>query len=192
MKKKLLIIGVALVILATTFVYGCGKGVATYNNFGFSFGYPAYMEIEEEGLLSSEANEESGIITLKNTKRVAMIEIVWGPKAEEVDKASLKKLLDDLLERHQILVKAKQEETVHTGHAVIEQRYIVLARFGFIRSTGIWWCDELEKTFQITATRTTKDAGVEVTATGGVKMPPVEKDPAYNDYRKILTSFHCH
>lgn len=190
MKKKVFMIGVVLTILMSLFVYGCGR-LNTYNNFGFSFDYPAYMEIEEEGLLSSEANEESGIITLASTKHVAMIEIVWGP-AEEEDKASLKKLLGELLDAHQILAEAKQKETTHAGHAVIEQRYIVIAGFGFIRSTGIWWCDKSKRTFQITSTRPTRDVGVEITTTGGVKMPPIEKDPAYNDYRKILTSFHGH
>ena len=113
MRKKILIIGVALAILATTFVYACAKEVSTCNKFGFSFDYPAYMEIEEEGLLSSEANEESGIITLASTKPVAMIEIVWGP-AEEEDRASLKKLLGELLDAHQILAEAKQQEILWT------------------------------------------------------------------------------
>lgn len=49
-----------------------------YNKYGFSFACPLdVMNISEEGYLSDDANEQSGVVLLQNERETKVISIVW-------------------------------------------------------------------------------------------------------------------
>jgi hypothetical protein len=196
MRKKLLIIGVALVILATTFVYGCGKGVETYNKFGFSFDYPADMKVQEKGypFFSSEANENYGVVYCRKSDFVICVS--WmSSEGMDVDTTHLNKLLDSFLsgqsEGDRIFV-AEREESEHMGHILIEQRY-VLDEENTLNSIGTWWCNRSKRIFQVYVKRNWENP---VYITTGVKVvadaPAPNDDSSYKTYKKVMNSFHCH
>jgi TM2 domain-containing membrane protein YozV len=56
-----------------------GVPIETYNyrGYGFSFEYPSDMYILEEGYLSDNANENSGMVTVKNEKETKDFVVSW-------------------------------------------------------------------------------------------------------------------
>lgn len=206
MKRKI-IEGLTVIVAIVSIVVftGCldGDQVNTYDKFGFSFDYPADMIIEKRGILS-DANEESGSITLTSTtKPVRTIVITWGliKEGEDTSETYLEETSDSYLASQDVICQAKREKRSHLGHTVIEQRYVVYHKLKFdgideefitVRSEGIWYCDKSKKGFIVGASRLSEDAGIKGDNRYNIEMLPLEKDPVYNDYREIIDSFRCH
>jgi len=202
MRKKLLIIGVALVILATTFVYGCGKGVETYNKFGFSFDYPADMEVKEEGFprFSEEANEEAGVLYL--TKPELFISISW----VTLESADLSLLLEGQkaylwgvrTTSDKFYLGGARYSEQHMGHTRIEQRFVTVGDYGTygnrLNILGTWWCDKSKKVFEIDSGAKWKNATFIMYGDGTIaaEFPDYNHDPSYKAYKELLGSLHCH
>ena len=159
-----------------------------------SFQYPPDMKITEKKYLDNAVTEKSGELQLvSNEEPVRMINILWltSPSKEKTSKKNLEKLLSKL--EGKAVFKTDPSLETHGEIAVIEKRYVVIHGFGFVRSKGIFSCKKLNRIVLITATRPTK--GIIKSFPGmklkDIKLPPKNKDPVYQDYRKILESFHC-
>lgn len=187
----------ATIIILVLCAGGCKTKLDTYEKFGFSFQYPSRMGVtKEKPGLDSEANEKSGSLELMSGKPIAMLDLDWmtPPEKGKTSPANLEELLDRLASQNTIIYRSIPETESHGNHIVIEQRDVLIKGFGFVRSRGIWWCEQSNRIFVLSATRPARGIiSTSPTMTAAdVKLPAKEKDPTYQDYKRILRSFLCH
>lgn len=172
----------------------CPTTRKTYNNYEMSFQYPPDMKITEKKFLGNPVAEKSGELQFSsNEEPIRMINILWltPPSKEKTSQKHLEELLSKL--EGKVVFETKPSIETHGEIAVLEKRYVVIQRFGFVRSKGIFNCKKSNRIFLITATRPAK--GIIKSFPGmkeeNIKLPPKNKDPVYQDYRMILESFRC-
>lgn len=193
---KRLALTVTIIILAL--FAGCSKAEPdTYNKFGFSFQYPSGMAAEEEPYLDSEPNDKSGVITLTTIEEPAVhLSVTWlsQPDKEKTSPEDHEELMNRLVGQHKVIYKTTLDKKSYGSHLVVEQRYVLIKRFAFVRSMGIWWCEESDRVFYISSTRPSR--GIIAASPGmtaaDVKLPAENKDPTYRDYTILMRSFRCH
>jgi hypothetical protein len=165
-----------------------------YHNYGMSFRYPANMTITEEPYMDNAVTEKSGSLKLiSNDVPVRMIDILWlsTPYKERTSQIHLEELLKKL--GGKAIYETEPGLERYGERAVIEKRYVSILRVGFVRSKGIFSCNNANRVYIITATRPAKGIikafpGMKVE---DIKLPPKNQDPTYRDYRLILESFRC-
>jgi hypothetical protein len=186
--------------------------VETYENdkFGFSFEYPAGMEIRKEEFedFSGDGNVDSGTVILRNDEYFIRVEWI-----DDLDRDVDMGLLDRMLGSHftftvepegDIFV-GERKYSEHESHDVLEQRY-ALVRMGstqvyaYLNYLGTWYCSDTNKIFRITARMKWEDPPLhdiimsqeKTPSEKRVDMPDLEADPSYEAYEKLISSFRCH
>lgn len=186
----LLITSITLLVLCSA----CPDRQKTYNNYGMSFQYPPDMKITEKKVLDNAVTEKSGELELvSNEEPFRVINILWvtPPSKDKTSPKDLEELLSKL--EGKAVFETEPSLETHGEIAVIEKRYVVIHRIGFLRSKGIFSCKKLNRVVLITATRSTEGIikyfpGMKLE---DIKIPLKTQDPVYQDYRKILESFRC-
>jgi hypothetical protein len=205
MKKKTIAGLIAIVAIAVVIFAGCiEEPTKTYSNFGFSFEYPADMELHEEGILSAEANEESGAVYCE--KQELIIIVKW-MRMEKVDTSDLIKgtnnyLADMDAEVGVTVFKTGHGIRQHIGHSLVEQLFAAVKRpigsSDMLGSIGSWWCDESGRMFRVIVLVPEQELSVTRTIYGdgtivdSVDAPKPSKDPSWKAYEAVIKSFRCH
>lgn len=200
------LIATVVIVIAVVFA-GCvdEEQVNTYNKFGFSFDYPADMDIvAEKGWppFSEEANEEAGSLFIVK-QGGPVLDIFWFP-AEDVDRSFIWEMQGEYLAgrgKGYNFYLGDGKESKHRGHKVWNARFCIAGEEGVLLNViGSWYCDRLKRVFTVSSGANWDDPQFSMTfKVGEVGVPKTEpewpdlkKDPSYKTYKKIIDSFHCH
>lgn len=170
----------------------------TYHKFGFSFKYPAKMSVQEKPYLSAEVSEDSGELKLiSDEPPFVRLDIIWvspPPDREKFSQKSLEEFLGQFVDASKPIYRSELATANYGEHTVTEQRYVIIAKFGFVSSISVWWCNKSNRIFIIRTTRPSRgiiEAFPGMTAED-IKLPPKHRDPTYQDLSAVLKSFNCH
>jgi hypothetical protein len=210
MKKKTIAGLIVIVVIVTAVVFaGCidKEQVNTYNKsynkFGFSFDYPADMNIvaEEGGSpFREEANEESGVVYCKKPELAVIID--W-TSMEEADESLLEKGLNAYFTGMSTWTQVDVgniESRFLGDHMVIQKRFVRNVLHANpnkpteIGIRGTWWCDKSKRIFAIVSVATWEDPAYVIGDSGKITIewPNNKKDPSIKPYLTFLESFNCH
>jgi len=205
MKKKTIAGLIAIVVIASVVIFaGCIEQVNTYDKFGFSFEYPADMEVREEGILSAEANEESGAVYYEKPELIIIVKWMRMGKVDTSDliKGTNNYLADMDAEEGVTVYKTGHVIRQHIDHSLVEQLFAAVKRpigsSDMLGSIGSWWCDESGRMFRVivlvpgqelSVTRTFYGDG---TIVDSVDAPKPSKNPSWKAYEAVIKSFRCH
>lgn len=193
-----------MIVTAVVFA-GCidKEQVNTYNKFGFSFDYPADMDIVAENgwsHFSEEANEEAGFLYIVK-QGGPFLDIFWFP-AEDVDRSFIAEMLGGYAGagKGYNLYLGDGKESKHRGHKVGNVRFCTVAgeEEVLLNNIGSWYCDKSKRVFTVRSAAKWDDPKFSMTFKVGEvlktepKWPNRKKDPSYKTYKKVIDSFHCH
>lgn len=188
--KKLATIGtLVLICTALISIVGCAKeetareGYETYSRYGFSFEYPRSFLLFEQGVLESQANDTSGLVSAGVENEETNLIYVWWMKAQEwmVD---LETGIEDgflSMEDFEDVVSVERGELVETtkaGHRMLYRYYSVTFTDG-VKVFGIygeWYCDKDQKIYDLYTMNSTIS----------------NKEDVLKDYQSYLDYFVCH
>jgi len=199
MKKRTIAGLIAIVAIATVVIFaGFVEQYNTYDKFGFLFKYPADMEIHEEGILSAEANEESGAVHCENPE---LIIIVKWMKMEKVDTSDQIKMMNKYLEDMDAdgVWESNHVFAQHMGHQLVAQRFAVTwtqESSDMLGSMGSWWCGVSGRMFHVIVLLPRQDLGYTLIARYPVSrklnVPEPNNDLSCKAYNAVIKSFRCH
>jgi hypothetical protein len=163
MKVKRMVTIAIVVLLSILLIsaIGCGgketapapEEYKTYSKYGFSFEYPKYLSISEEGLLENEANNSSGIVygTLENDK-LEDVSIAW---MKMVTPPTLENSMEDAFREMEgsegvTIVRGDLEETTKAGHRMIYQYFTATSEGEEANGIwGLWYCSNSQRLYQL-------------------------------------------
>jgi hypothetical protein len=158
-----------------------GGAHTTYSNYGFSFEYPAGMEIAELGLWDPEPNQNSGRVVgyLEEEDRFEIVSVDWisYPITEAPTTWELEDILDEgfaLMEADGATItwRGSFEYGAVSGHPIVYESFT-----GIIEDVtsdgvyGIWYCDQSQRLYELIVLR---------------------NDGAQDAFQRYLDSFVCH
>lgn len=207
MKKKTIAGLIVIVVIVTAVVFaGCidEEQVNTYNKFGFSFDYPADMDIVAENgwpPFSEEANEEAGFLYIVK-QGGPVLDIFWFP-AEDVNSSFIWDTEAGYIAgagKGHNLYLGDGKESKHRGHKVWNARFCIVAgeEWVSLNNIGSWYCDKSKRVFTVRSAAKWDDPQFLMTfkvgGGGGTEpeWPKLKKDPSYKTYKKVIDSFRCH
>lgn len=200
MKKKTIVGLIAIVAIAMVVIFaGFVEQYDTYDKFGFSFKYPADMEVHEEGILSAEANEESGAVYCENPE---LIIIVKWMKMEKADTSDQIKMMNKYLEDMDAdgVWESNHVFAPHMGHQLVAQRFAVTwtqEASDMLGSMGSWRCDVSGRMFHVIVLLPRQDLGYtmivgNLPVSYKLNVPEPNKDLTVKAYTTVIKSFRCH
>ena len=188
--KKLIMIGTLLLVgTALIAVIGCGEqettreGYKTYSKYGFSFEYPQSFLAFEQGLLESQANDTSGMVSaIVENKEFKVVSVSWLKTQESL--VNLEAGIEggfEATEADETLINLERGELVETTkeeHEILYQYYTTTYSDGgkVFGIMGVWYCDKSQILFGLVTMNNTISSKEDVLA----------------EYLDYLDNFVCH